>query len=346
MAAMVDLRSDTVTRPTALMRAAIAAAEVGDDVLGDDPTVFRLQERVAAWFGKEAALFVPSGTMANLLAIRSVCEHGDELILDETTHSYHYETAGPAAIAGVSMRFLRGPRGVFHAAEIAPLIRPRESHFPRTRMVIVENTNNRGGGAVWPPEQVAQIGQAAQTHGLHLHLDGARLLNACIARGVAPGDYTRHADSCSLCFSKGLGAPVGSILAGSRAFIERAHRFRKMLGGGMRQSGLLAAAALYALDNHVERLAVDHAHAKVLAEALAAMPGIRLNPAEVETNIVIFGIDERLGSADDFAARLNERGVRLFSTGPQTLRAVTHLDVQREAIDRAIGVFRALCSAL
>lgn len=343
MPTIVDLRSDTVTRPSQAMRAAMAQAEVGDDVLGDDPTVIRLQERAAALLGKEAALFVPSGSMANQVSIRAATEPGDEVIADVTTHSYNYESAGPAALAGVSMMLLNGRRGIFSAADVESAVRPANSHFPRTRMVIVENTNNRGGGSVWPIESLAAVREVAVRHGLHLHIDGARLLNAAVASGRRATDFTRHADSCSLCFSKGLGAPVGSVVAGPQSFIARCHRFRKMFGGGMRQSGILAAAALYALDHNVERLAEDHANARRFAQAIAELPGIRLNPAEVETNIVIFDIDPRLGSAAEFQQKLLSRGVSMFATGPARLRAVTHLDVSRADIDRAIGVFADLC---
>ncbi len=346
MKSIVDLRSDTVTRPSPAMRQAIASAEVGDDVLGDDPTVIRLQERSAELLGKEAALYVPSGSMANQVSIRTVCEGGDEIICDTTTHSYNYETAGPAALAGVSMRFINSRRGVFSARDVEPLIRPRSMHFPNSRMVIIENTNNRGGGAVWPVENFAAIRTLADQHGLHVHLDGARLLNACAAKGLRPTDYTRHVDSCSLCFSKGLGAPVGSIVAGPAAFIDRCRRFRKMFGGAMRQAGILAAAAIYALDHNVQRLAEDHANARRLAEAIAGLPGIRLDPADVETNIVIFGVEPSLGSAPAFAEKLRERGVWMIPTGPDSLRAVTHLDVPTLAVDRAIEVIRELCGVV
>jgi len=342
----VDLRSDTVTRPSPGMRAAIAAAEVGDDVLGDDPTVQRLQQRVAQMLGKEAALFVPSGSMANLVSIRAVCEPGDEIIADDTTHSYNFETAAPAAVAGVSLRLIHTPRGIFSGAQVANLVRPQAAHYPNSRMVIIENTNNRGGGSVWPVETVAEVRAVADQHGLHLHMDGARLLNACVARGLKPTDYTRHVDTVSLCFSKGLGAPIGSIVAGPQPFIQRAHRFRKMFGGGMRQVGILAAAALYALDHNVERLAEDHANARRLAQALAELPGISLDPATVETNIVIFDIDQRYGTAADFVACLRERGVWMLPIGPQRVRAVTHLDVTATQIDSAIRVLRQFCSRM
>jgi threonine aldolase len=343
MSDVVDLRSDTVTRPSPEMRAAIAAAEVGDDVLGDDPTVNRLQERSAELLGKEAALFVPSGSMANQVAIRAACQPGDELIIHEDTHTYNYEAGGPSALAGVSVRIVDGPRGVFTGAAVESAVRPRNVHFAQSRMVIVENTNNRGGGSIWPVESMADIRPVAERHGLHVHLDGARLMNASVARGVKPTEYTRHVDSVSMCFSKGLGAPVGSIIAGSRDFTTRTHRFRKMFGGAMRQAGILAAAALYALDHNVERLAEDHASARRLAEALAELPGVRLNPATVETNIVIFEIEERLGTPADFVNRLNERGVWMLAIGPQKVRAVTHLDVSAAQIEQAIRVLRDIC---
>jgi len=341
--AIVDLRSDTVTKPSPEMRAAMAAAEVGDDVLGDDPTVQRLQQRCADLFGKEAALFTPSGTMANQLAIRSVCEPGDEIILEDSTHSYKYESGGASALSGCSIRVIEAPRGIFTPQAVEAAIRPDSEHFARSRMAIVENTNNRGGGSVWDPPQVAAIRAVAQRCGLHLHLDGARLMNACVARALAPREYAQHADSLSMCFSKGLGAPVGSILAGNREFIHRAHRFRKMFGGGMRQAGVLAAAALYALDHNVERLAQDHANARRLAEGVAGLGPIEIDPRTVETNIVILDVRPEFGPAQALVDRLRERGVWLFAIGPQQIRAVTHLDVSRDQIDRAITAFREVC---
>ena len=341
----VDLRSDTVTRPSPGMRAAIAAAEVGDDVLGDDPTVLRLQERMASVLGKDAALYVPSGSMANQVAIRSATEPGDEIICDDSTHSYNYEGGGPAALAGVSIRPFTSPRGIFTAAHVEALVRADNVHHPRSRMVIIENTNNRGGGSIWPPENVAEIRKVADRHHLHVHMDGARLMNACIGSGRKPTDYTQHVDSVSMCFSKGLGAPIGSIVAGTKPFVMRCHRFRKMFGGGMRQAGILAAACLYAMDHNIDRLAEDHANARRLAEAIAELPGIRLDPATVETNIVIFEIKPPLGPAPDVVARLRERGVWLLPTAPNRARAVTHLDVSAAQIDEAIAAFRAVCAA-
>ncbi|RMF85329.1 MAG: aminotransferase class I/II-fold pyridoxal phosphate-dependent enzyme, partial [Planctomycetota bacterium] len=285
-------------------------------------------------------------TMANQIAIRCACEPGDEIICAESTHSFHYETGAPAALSGAGLHTLDAPRGVFDGRQVRAAIRPRESHFPRSRMVIVENTNNRGGGNIWPLERIAEVSEAAREHDLHLHLDGARLMNACVARGCGATEFTRFFDSVAMCFSKGLGAPIGSIIAGSESFIRRAHRFRKMFGGGMRQVGVIAAAALYALEHNIERLAEDHANARRLAEGLAGLPGIRLDPQTVETNIVVFDIDAaRLGSADAFAARLEQRGVRFFAIGPTTCRLVTHMDVDARGIDRALVEFRAVCNA-
>ncbi len=343
MSSIVDLRSDTVTKPSAEMRAAIAAADVGDDVHGDDPTVNRLQERAAALLGKEAALYVPSGTMANQLAIRTICEPGDELIIDEATHCFNYESGAPSALTGVSIRTVRGQRGIFTPEHVRAAFRPPSQHFARSRMVVVENTNNTGGGSIWPVDAMAAIHGAAREHELHVHLDGARLMNACVARGHQPTDFTEHVDSVSMCFSKGLGAPVGSVIAGSKTFIARAHRFRKMFGGAMRQSGILAAAALYALDHNVERLAEDHGNARRLAEALAALPGVRLDPATVESNIIIFELEEQAGTAAAFVERMKARDVWLLALGPQKVRAVTHLDVSAAQIDRAIEVFQGVC---
>jgi threonine aldolase len=339
---IVDLRSDTVTRPTAGMRRAMAEAEVGDDVLGDDPTVLRLQERCAELLGKEAALFVPSGSMANQTAIRSLTEPGDEIIAHRDSHIYHYEAGAPAALSGCSLRLLEGERGVFDADAVRAAVRPPNSHYPKSALIIVENTHNRGGGTIWPVETVAAVRKAADEFKLRMHLDGARLLNACVAQGCDPKTYTRYFDTVSLCFSKGLGAPVGSIVASSSATIQRVHRFRKMFGGGMRQAGVLAAAALYALDHHVNRLSEDHFRAKRLAEAVANMPQAMINPDHVQTNLVFFHVQERWGRADSLCQSLRERGIWMLPEGGQRVRAVTHLDVSQEDIDRAIGAIGAI----
>ncbi len=334
----VDLRSDTVTRPGAAMLRAMVEAPLGDDVLGDDPTVLRLQERVATLLGKEAACFVPSGTMANQAAIRAHTEPGDEIIAHKESHIIHYETGAPAAISGCLVAPAEGARGQFDEAEVRRLVRSKDYHAPRSRLLVVENTHNRGGGSVWPIERIGRVTAAAREAGLRTHLDGARLWNACAASGVAPSEYASHFDSVSACFSKGLGAPVGSIVAGSREFIGRVFRFRKMMGGAMRQAGILAAAALYALENNRARLAQDHANARALAEGLAKIAGLSVDLAALETNLLFFEVDTKLGTAAEFCARLRERGVWMLPTGARTVRAVTHLDVDEEMIGRAVEV--------
>jgi threonine aldolase len=337
---LIDLRSDTVTRPTPGMRAAMQAAEVGDDVFHDDPTVNRLQERLAALLGKEAALFVPSGTMSNQIAVRAHTQPGDELLCDVNCHIYNFECGGPAVLSGVTCRTLEGEGGILDVTQLEGKVRPVNEHLVRTRLVCLENTHNRGGGRVYPLEKIQAIRAWTERHGLALHLDGARLWNAVAATGIAPAEWAREFDSVSVCFSKGLGAPVGSALSGPRDFIARARRIRKLFGGGMRQAGVLAAAALYALEHHVERLSEDHANAQVLARAIAATPGLRLEPPEVETNLVFFAIDPEVGSARDLAAALKERGVLVQATGPHLMRACTHLDVSAAQVERAAEVLR------
>lgn len=341
---VADLRSDTITKPSPDMLQAMLSAEVGDDVLGDDPTVIALQDRAAALLGKEAAVFVPSGTMANALAIRAAAEHGDEVICTTGTHCFNYETAAPAALAGVSMRFVENDRGIFNGRVVEAALRPCASHYPKSRMVVIENTNNAGSGSVWPIDTAIDIRNVAKQNNLHVHLDGARFLNACIAGGYKPADFASHVDSVSMCFSKGLGAPVGSIVAGSVDFAKRCHRFRKMFGGAMRQSGILAAAAIYALDNNVDRLVEDHRNARLLAEKISEVPGIKVDPKAVVTNIVVFDIDERYGSAATFATMLEKLGVRMLQFGPTALRAVTHLDVDRAAIEKAGQIIQDVCA--
>ncbi len=336
---IVDLRSDTVTKPTPEMRRAMAEAEVGDDVLGDDPTVIRLQERVAELLGKEAACFMPSGTMANQSAIRAQTEPGDEILAHPDSHIIHYETGAPAALSGCMIRPVPGERGQYSAADLERLIRDESVHSPRSRLVIVENTHNRGGGSVWPMERVTEVAGVARRAGLRLHLDGARLWNACAASGHEPRDYARHFDTVSTCFSKALGAPAGSTVSGDRATITRVHRIRKMLGGAMRQSGVLAAAALHALDHHRDRLPEDHANAKFIAEGLAQIKGLSVKPGEVETNIVYVGVDPSVGSAADYCARVRAAGVLVLPTAPQYFRVVLHLQAPRPLLERAIRVF-------
>lgn len=342
----VDLRSDTVTRPTPAMREAMMRAPLGDDVLGDDPTVRALEARFAAALGKEAACFVPSGTMANQAAIRAHTEPGDEIIAHEDSHIVLYEGGGPAALSGCLVRTLRGARGQFTHEDVAGAVRTRNDHFPVSRLVVVENTQNRGGGSVWDQGEVRRVCEAAHAHGLRAHLDGARLWNAHVASGVALADLAGPFDSVSCCFSKGLGAPVGSAVGGSAAFIARVRRFRKMFGGGMRQSGLLAAAALHAMEHHVARLAQDHARAKRLGEGVARVPGLALDAAQhtrgVETNIVYVEIAPEAGmDAAGLCAALAEQGVLTLATGTRRVRFVTHLDVDDAGIERALGALRA-----
>ncbi len=340
---MIDLRSDTVTRPTKAMFAEMMAAELGDDVLGDDPTVHALEAKVAALLGKEAAVFVPSGTMANQLAIRCHTTAGDEIIAHRESHIIHYETGAPAALSGCMINGVDGPRGLFDEAAVHASIRNRDIHSPMSRLVVIENTHNRGGGSVWPLAQAKRVADAARAHGLAVHIDGARLWNASIAGGYTPREFCAIADSLSVCFSKGLGAPVGSALAGSSEFITRARRFRKMFGGAMRQSGLLAAAAIYALDNHVARLADDHRRARHLAEAIAALPKITVNPApaEVESNMVFFDLGPSAPDAATLCAQLREQGIAMIPMGQRRVRAVMHLDLPEDVVERTTAALRS-----
>ena len=340
--APVDLRSDTVTKPSPGMREAMARAEVGDDVYGEDPTVNRLQERVADLLGKEAALFVASGTMANQIALGVLTRPGDEVICDEGAHPVHFEGGAMSALWGIQPRTLRGERGLLDPAQVEAAVRPPSEHFPRSRVLEIENTHNRGGGTVYPVERVRALAGAARRLGLDLYLDGARLLNACVAAGVPARAYAEGATLASLCLSKGLGAPAGSLLAGPRDLVREARRLRKRLGGAMRQAGVLAAAGLWALDRNVERLAEDHENARALAGALGALPGC-LVPHPVETNIVFAAFPGR--SAVDLASRFREAGVLCNPEGsrPDVVRFVTHLDVSRADVLEAAGrVARAL----
>ncbi len=336
----IDLRSDTITQPDATMREAMTNAVVGDDVLGDDPTVRELEQRTAALLGKEAALFVPSGTMANQLAIRSLTRPGDAILLDANAHIHCYEAGAPAALAGVQVSLLDGQRGQFTASQLEAALPPRDNHFAPPSLVCIENTHNRGGGSVWPLAQVESATSAARQHGLALHLDGARLWNASAASGVSEARYAGHFDTVSVCFSKGLGAPVGSALAGTTDVIAKARFYRKQQGGAMRQVGILAAAAIHALEHNRSRLANDHANCRALANGLAKLPGLEIDAAGTETNMLFIGTGRRDAAA--LAKRLNESGVRLLATGPHTLRAVTNLTVNSEEINQTLTVFGQL----
>ena len=342
---MIDLRSDTVTRPTAGMREAMARAEVGDDVYGEDPTVNRLQERMAALLGKAAALFVPSGTMANQLALRLHAQPGQEVIVERTCHMVRYEQGAGGALAGVQFHWLVGARGLVTAEQVAAAVRPKDPHTIQTALIAIENTHNSGGGTVYPLKTIDDIRQVAERHRIPMHLDGARLFNAVVASGVGAADYARHFDSVSCCLSKGLGAPAGSLLAtNDRTAMERLRRFRRMYGGAMRQAGILAAAGLYALDHHLERLADDHAHAKRFAVAIQSIPAVRVQPDEVETNIVFFDVVGSRLSPADLVAALKREGVLLNAVGGTQFRAVTHLDVTAKDIDAAAQALRHILS--
>jgi threonine aldolase len=329
----IDLRSDTVTRPSAGMREAIARAEVGDDVFGEDPTVKELEERVAALLGKEAGLFVASGTMANQVSLGTLARPGEEVLCHEAAHVMNFEGGAPAALWGIQLRGLPGERGILSAAEVDAAVRPAADWFPRTRVVEIENTHNAAGGSVWPLERVREVGRVAAARGLSVYLDGARLLNACAATGVPARDYAQPAALASICLSKGLGAPAGSLVTGPEDLIREARRLRKRLGGGMRQVGILAAAGLYALEHNVGRLADDHAGARRLAAGLGELPGwsVAFPP---ETNLVYFQVSGF--TAAEAAERLRTRAVLCAVAGTDLLRFATHLDASPEDVEEAI----------
>jgi threonine aldolase len=333
----VNLYSDTQTRPTEGMRRAIAEAEVGDEQRFADPTVTALQERVADLLGQEAGLFLPSGTMCNAISFRiHVGPGGDEILLDRTSHPINAEAGGPAAISSAMLQALDGDGGRFTAAQLQEAIRPPDRYLPRSRLVSVEQTTNLAGGRIWPQQQIRDVLDVARAHGMRTHLDGARLLNAVVATGVSAADYASGFDTAWIDFTKGLGAPVGACLAASRELIEEAWRYKQMWGGAFRQSGIVAAAGLYALDHHVERLADDHANARFLAEGLAELPGVELDPAAVESNIVIFTVPDPGGFVDALA----RAGVQVSRVGPRLIRMVTHLDVDRAGCERALAAAR------
>ncbi|MEM1044006.1 MAG: GntG family PLP-dependent aldolase [Bacteroidota bacterium] len=332
---MPDFRSDTVTKPTPAMRQAMAEAEVGDDVFGEDPTVERLEARVADLLGKEAALFVPTGVMGNQLAIKVHTRPGDEVVLAERSHVFHYEAGSPAVLSGVQLRPVGNARGMLTGGDVRAVVRGRYDWEPRTRLVCLENTVNKAGGVVYPLDLAHEVAEAAREHGLALHLDGARLWNAAVASGHSEADLAAPFDTVSVCLSKGLGAPVGSMLAGETETVRLARRYRKLFGGGMRQVGILAAAGLHALDYHRADLAADHARARRLAGAFAALPGFGIDPASVETNIVLV---ETKQPAEVVLARLAEHSVQMVAFGPHTVRATTHRDLSDADLDRTLNV--------
>jgi threonine aldolase len=339
---IIDLRSDTVTRPTPGMRRAMAEAEVGDDVFGEDPTVNRLQDMVAEILGAEAALFVPSGTMGNEICIHCHTQPGAEIICEAGSHFLHYEAGAMAALSGAQARTIAGNRGVITATQIEEALRSDIYYHPRSRLIALENTHNLAGGTIFPLEEMQRIRQLARSRGLAMHLDGARLWNASAASGIAPREYCRHFDSVSVCFSKGLGAPIGSAVAGTKEFIAGARRIRKMFGGGMRQAGIIAAGAIYGLQHHRERLAEDHANARRLAEALHGRGGIDIDRDTVQTNIVVLNIAKTKLSVAAAVEALKRENVLVVAFGATTLRAVTHLDVSAGDIERAIAVFNKI----
>jgi threonine aldolase len=338
---VVDLRSDTLTVPTPEMREAMAHAEVGDDVYEEDPSVRRLEALAAERLGKEAALFVTSGTQGNLVSVLAQTQPGQEVVLDGDAHIFNSEVAGATVIGGVQLRPVRTERGFLTAAQVRESLRPANIHVPQTALVCVENTHNRHGGTCCTPEEIATVAAVAHEAGVSVHLDGARLFNAAVALGRPARDFTRYADSVTFCVSKGLAAPVGSLVCGSAEVVARARRVRKMLGGGMRQAGILAAAGIVALERMVERLAEDHAHARRLAEGVAKLPSVRIDLASVQTNIVIFRVD-RPGGVDELARGAAARKVKIHAMSPTAVRCVTHKDVDADDVGRALDAFKEI----
>ena len=337
----IDLRSDTMTHPTPEMRRAMFEAEVGDDVFGEDPTVNRFQDMAAERMGKEAALFVASGTMANLVAVLTHCGRGDEAILGDQAHTFLFEAGGIAALGGVhSYPVPNQADGTLRLQDLQGAIRSDDVHFPRSRLICLENTHNRCGGVPLTVEYTGQVGELAHARGLSLHLDGARIFNAAVALRRSPHDLASPADSVSFCISKGLCAPVGSVLCGSQEFIAKARRIRKQLGGGMRQAGILAAAGIYALDHHLEKLKATHDQAKRLALGLSRCQGVSIDPGQIETNIVIFDVTHSEKTSLQIAAAMKEKGVLIHASGKTQIRLVTHIDISDDDIEKAMKAFR------
>jgi len=336
---MIDLRSDTVTQPSAEMLKAMFAATTGDDVFGEDPTINLLEEKMATLFQHEAALFCASGTMANQIAVKAHTQPMDEIILDKTAHIYYYETAGFAFHSGVSVKLIDGDKGRITAAQVIENIQPNFDWLPKTSLVCLENTSNKGGGSCYELQAIEEIKAACDAHGLKLHMDGARLYNAIVAKKYTTQQIGSLCDSLSVCFSKGLGAPVGSVLIGSKEFIRKARRIRKVFGGGMRQAGYLAAACLYAIENNVERLAIDHQHAKQIAAVLENLSWIK-EVLPCETNILIFTIDETKTSVEAVLDYLKENGILAVQFGKHQIRLVLHLDISQEMVEEVERIFR------
>jgi threonine aldolase len=336
MIKVIDLRSDTVTKPSPEMRKAMYDAEVGDDVFKEDPTVNKLEEYVAELLGKEAALYVPSGLMGNQICLNVLTDPGDEIICDREAHIFNYESSSPARLSGIQLYPLEGKLGILTAEQVEPYIRTTAYHMPRTKVIEVENTHNRAGGTIWPIENILALKNLAKKHNLYYHLDGARIWNACVETEISPEEYASHFDTVSCCFSKGLGAPVGSAIAGSKEFIKEAYRVRKAWGGGMRQVGILAAAALYAVQNNRERLKQDHHRAKILAERININPNLEINMEAVQTNILLFK-PLKMSPAEGLK-RCNEKGLILTPGTIDSIRAVTHLDVNDEDVNKAADI--------
>lgn len=336
---IIDLRSDTVTRPSEQMRKAMYEAEVGDDVFGEDPTVNKLQEYAAEILGKEATLYVASGVMGNQICLNVLTNPGDEVICEKDAHIFHYESGSPAALSGIQLMPVEGKTGAITAEQIEPLIRPESAYYmPRTKVIEIENTHNRAGGTIYPLEKIIEIKKLVEKYNLKFHLDGARIWNASVAAKIPVGEYASYFDSISCCLSKGLGAPVGSVIGGSREFISEAHRVRKAWGGGMRQVGILAAAGLYALKNNIGRLHEDHEKAKILAEAINEVSSLEINMESVQTNILMF---KPLNlSVEEAISKCSKRGLLIAPGSVEYLRAVTHLDVSFEDIDKVINIIK------
>ncbi len=341
---IVDLRSDTITKPTPEMRAAMAAAEVGDDVLGDDPTVQKLEDKVARLFGVEASLFVPSGTMGNQVCLHTHAHPGDEIICDDEAHIDWYEVGAPAALSGLQVRPIPAPGGIPDPTRIKAAIRPVNIHHPHTGIIAVENTHNRAGGVVVPIEIMREIVKIAHEHGIKCHLDGARIWNAHAATGVSLADWVRGFDSASVCLSKGMGAPVGSLILGTREFVERARRSRKRFGGGMRQVGILAAAGIWAIDHQLSKMAEDHRRARTLADAFRGIKGVRIVPDPPPTNILVVEFETPKFDPEAILKSLEQKGVRMLAFGPGRIRAVTHRDVTDDDIETAVRMVREVLS--
>ncbi|MBI4726269.1 low-specificity L-threonine aldolase [candidate division TA06 bacterium] len=335
---IIDLRSDTVTRPSAAMKQAMFNAPLGDDVFGDDPTVNQLQAETARLLGKQAGLFVPSGTMGNQIALKTLTNHGDEVILDYESHIFRYEVAGAAVISGLQFNAITGSGGIMTSEQVANAIRPADIHQPATALVCLENTHNRAGGVVYPLAEIKKISALCKKHKIKMHLDGARLWNAAIASGISLKEYSGYFDSVMVCFSKGVGCPVGSVLAGDKEFIEKARRNRKMMGGGMRQAGILAGACLYSLKHNLKRIAEDHRRARKLAQMISQIPKVKIDLMSVQTNIVVFDIKRTGMNPEQAMVKLARSGLWVLPFGETKLRAVTHLDVD----DNDIPEFRSI----